>query len=126
MLMSGAAHGLSGILQMLLCFPAYLQSDPRAEQDIKSSVDYLLSLQSPSGNFPCAMDEIGSRARPETDELVHWCHGAAGSLFFSGMMMCLDMGFTAFTIDPLLAITAEYLNIFYSKIGEIINNKLVE
>jgi len=77
----GAAHGLSGILQMLLSFPAYLQSDPIAEQDVKSSVDYLLSLQSPTGNFPCAMDELGSRARPEADELVHWCHGAAGVVY---------------------------------------------
>jgi len=101
MLMSGAAHGLSGILQMLLSFPAYLQSDPIAEQDVKSSVDYLLSLQSPSGNFPCAMDELGSRARPEADELVHWCHGAAGSLIFCGMVISLDVGFGAFTFDIL-------------------------
>lgn len=107
MLMSGAAHGLSGILQMLLSFPEYLQSDPIAEQDVKSSVDYLLSLQSPSGNFPCAMDELGSRARSEADELVHWCHGAAGSLVFCGMVMSLDVGFGAFTFVPLLSFAAE-------------------
>jgi Lanthionine synthetase C-like protein. len=101
MMMSGAAHGLSGILQMLLSFPAYLQSDPVAEQDVKSSVDYLLSLQSPSGNFPCAMDELGSRARPEADELVHWCHGAAGSLVICGMVIFLDVGFGAFAFDPM-------------------------
>lgn len=77
----GAAHGLCAILQMLLSFPAYLHSDPRAEQDVKASVDYLLSLQSRSGNFPCATDELGNRARPETDELVHWCHGAPGVVY---------------------------------------------
>ena len=26
-------------------------------KDIKDSVDFLLGLQTPSGNFPCAMDE---------------------------------------------------------------------
>ncbi|XP_021933931.1 lanC-like protein 3 isoform X2 [Zootermopsis nevadensis] len=77
----GAAHGLSGILQMLLSFPACLQSDPAAEQDVKASVDYLLSLQTQSGNFPSAMDELGRRARSEADELVHWCHGAPGVVY---------------------------------------------
>lgn len=77
----GAAHGLCAILQMLLSFPDYLHSDPRAEQDIKASVDYMLSLQTRSGNFPCATDELGNRARPESDELVHWCHGAPGVVY---------------------------------------------
>ncbi|PSN54550.1 LanC-like protein 3 [Blattella germanica] len=99
----GAAHGLCAILQMLLSFPNYLKSDPRAEQDVKASVDYLLSLQTRNGNFPCATDELGNRARPESEELEEkylrsclkcgelvWakgllrkgpgtCHGVAGS-----------------------------------------------
>ncbi|KAJ9573619.1 hypothetical protein L9F63_008960, partial [Diploptera punctata] len=77
----GAAHGLCAILQMLLSFPVFLKTDPRAERDIKSSVDYMLSLQTSSGNFPCATDELGSRARPQSEELVHWCHGAAGVVY---------------------------------------------
>ncbi|PRD21592.1 UNVERIFIED_CONTAM: LanC-like protein 3-like protein [Trichonephila clavipes] len=71
----GAAHGLSGILQMLLSFPSFLQKRLDAEQLIKESVDYFLTLQLPSGNFPCAMDEVGN-PRSEAHELVHWCHGA--------------------------------------------------
>lgn len=43
-----------------------------------ASVNYILSLQQPNGNFPCATDEI-RRKRPESDELVHWCHGASGN-----------------------------------------------
>ncbi|XP_062505180.1 glutathione S-transferase LANCL1-like isoform X3 [Corticium candelabrum] len=46
---------------------------------IKESLDYLLNVQLPSGNFPAAADDDPSRA----DCLVHWCHGAPGfvSLF---------------------------------------------
>lgn len=76
----GAAHGLSGILQMLLSFPSFLQKYPDAEQLIKQSVDYFLTLQLPSGNFPCAMDEVGT-PRSEAQELVHWCHGAPGVVY---------------------------------------------
>ncbi|GLH07166.1 LanC-like protein 3 homolog [Gryllus bimaculatus] len=77
----GAAHGLSTILQMILTVPGYLQSDPKAEFDVRTSVDYLLNLQTASGNFPCATDELGRRARSESDELVHWCHGAPGVVY---------------------------------------------
>ncbi|CAL1300919.1 unnamed protein product [Larinioides sclopetarius] len=76
----GAAHGLSGILQMLLCFPSFLQKRPDAEPLIKDSVDWLLSLQTPSGNFPCAVDEV-AKPRPDSHELVHWCHGAPGIVY---------------------------------------------
>ncbi|GBN01374.1 LanC-like protein 3 [Araneus ventricosus] len=76
----GAAHGLSGILQMLLCFPNFLQKHPDAEPLIKDSVDWLLSLQTPSGNFPCAVDEV-AKPRPDAHELIHWCHGAPGVVY---------------------------------------------
>lgn len=76
----GAAHGLCAILQMLLSFPDYLDSYPEAERNVKGAVDFLLSLQTASGNFPCAMDEVVHQ-RPEQDELVHWCHGAAGVVY---------------------------------------------
>lgn len=73
----GAAHGLCAILQMLLTFPSYIDRNPEAEQKVKASVDFLLSLQTPAGNFPCAMDEI-EQPRSDANELVHWCHGAPG------------------------------------------------
>jgi lantibiotic modifying enzyme len=72
----GAAHGLCTILQALLSVPGYLATNPAHARDIKTSVDYLLSLQDHQGNFPCASDEIG-----EQSELVHWCHGAAGMIY---------------------------------------------
>lgn len=65
---------------MLLNVPDYLSTHLDAERDIKGAVDYLLRLQTPSGNFPCATDEI-AQDRPEEEELVHWCHGASGELF---------------------------------------------
>lgn len=60
-------------------FPQWLERYPNHKQLIKTSIDSLLQLQTPSGNFPCAMDEIGGR-RPVQEELVHWCHGAPGTV----------------------------------------------
>lgn len=68
----GAAHGLSGILYMLLQVRAQL-SDAELKELIRPSVDAYASLQYPSGNFPSS---LGS----QTDKLVHWCHGAPGAV----------------------------------------------
>lgn len=72
----GAAHGLCTILQALMSVPEYLRQNPIDAEDIKASVDYMLSLQDPQGNFPCATDELES-----PHELVHWCHGAPGMIY---------------------------------------------
>ncbi|XP_008186949.1 lanC-like protein 3 homolog isoform X2 [Acyrthosiphon pisum] len=77
----GAAHGLSTILQALISFPCFIEKEQKAMEDIKTCIDILISLQTTSGNFPCAMDELNSRKRPESDELVHWCHGAPGVIY---------------------------------------------
>ena len=78
----GAAHGLTGILQMLISVPGYLQHcSPAAAADIQHSVDFLLQLQTDEGNFPCAMDELTPGSRPAEDDLVHWCHGAPGTVY---------------------------------------------
>ena len=74
----GAGHGLAGILQGLLSTPNVMQLSSDFERDIKNSIDYLLSLQTSEGNFPCATDELGHHRRHPEDELVHWCHGAPG------------------------------------------------
>ena len=69
---------------MLISVPGYIEGlgDSKARDDIKATIDYLLNLQTPSGNFPCAMDEIPpNRTRPESEELVHWCHGAPGMIY---------------------------------------------
>ncbi|XP_076439508.1 glutathione S-transferase LANCL1-like [Babylonia areolata] len=66
----GAAHGLAGIFYTLL-----LIKDPQVRPQIlelvRPSLDYLLTLQLPSGNFPPVIGE-------QDDRLVHWCHGAPG------------------------------------------------
>ena len=61
----GAAHGLSSILQVMLSVPGFMasQSEESAKL-VKDSVDYMLGLQGPSGNIPCAMD-AGSSSRGE-------------------------------------------------------------
>jgi Lanthionine synthetase C-like protein len=76
---SGAAHGISSILQMLLSCREFIATDKAAERDIRASVDFMLTLIQPNGNIPPAMDEVGPRnRRPDNEELVHWCHGAPG------------------------------------------------
>ena len=45
----GAAHGIASILLMILSFPNYLSQNQDAEKDVKSCVDFLLSIQTQSG-----------------------------------------------------------------------------
>ncbi|XP_033635990.1 lanC-like protein 3 [Asterias rubens] len=77
----GAAHGLSGILQVLLGFPEYIKSDPSAEKDIRDSVEFLVTCLENEGNIPPALDECGRQVRPAEQELLHWCHGAPGVVY---------------------------------------------
>lgn len=37
----GAAHGLSGILQMLLSFPSFLEKNPGAEKDVQGNISVI-------------------------------------------------------------------------------------
>lgn len=65
----GAAHGLAGILHVLLHFPGI----PRDYvEDIKGTLRYMMSNRFPhSGNYPV------SEGNPR-DKLVQWSHGATG------------------------------------------------
>eukprot|EP00092_Neocalanus_flemingeri_P068272 GFUD01083399.1.p1 GENE.GFUD01083399.1~~GFUD01083399.1.p1 ORF type:complete len:317 (+),score=51.26 GFUD01083399.1:57-1007(+) len=76
----GAAHGLTGILQLLMSVPNYFDHNPEAEKDVKASIAFLISIQTFEGNFPCAMGELKD-PRHYSEELVHWCHGAPGTTF---------------------------------------------
>jgi len=76
----GAAHGLTGILQLLLSVPNYFRHNPEAEKDVKASVAFLLSVQTFDGNFPCSMGEL-KEPRHHNEELIHWCHGAPGTVY---------------------------------------------
>ena len=60
----------------MLIKPSFFQVDapslnPRIEDLVRPSIDYMLNLQFPSGNCPSS---YGST----TDKLIHWCHGAPG------------------------------------------------
>ncbi|KAL8476225.1 hypothetical protein ACS0TY_028764 [Phlomoides rotata] len=64
----GTAHGLAGILHVLLHFP--LSGDD--VEDVKSTLRYMMSNRFPhSGNYPV------SEGNPR-DKLVQWSHGAGG------------------------------------------------
>ncbi|KAL3527616.1 hypothetical protein ACH5RR_012272 [Cinchona calisaya] len=65
----GAAHGLAGILHVLLHFPALSRGDI---EDVKGTLRYMMSNRFPhSGNYPV------SEGNPR-DKLVQWSHGATG------------------------------------------------
>ena len=73
----GAAHGISFILQILLSVPGYLNFNRHAARDIKTTIEFIASIQSHEGNWPCCMEEI---SLPD-HKLVHWCHGAPGVIY---------------------------------------------
>ncbi|KAG9451433.1 hypothetical protein H6P81_011398 [Aristolochia fimbriata] len=65
----GAAHGLAGILHVLLHFPALSLDDT---EDVKGTLRYMVRNRFPhSGNYPSSE---GNRR----DKLVQWSHGATG------------------------------------------------
>ena len=57
-----------------------LQHNPEAEKDVRGAVDWLVTLQTYEGNFPCAMGDL-KEPRHYSEELVHWCHGAPGTVY---------------------------------------------
>lgn len=64
----GAAHGLAGILQVLLHFSL---SDQDVE-DVKGTLRYMMSNRFPhSGNYPTCEGN-------QRDRLIQWSHGATG------------------------------------------------
>ncbi|KAJ8982122.1 hypothetical protein NQ317_002848 [Molorchus minor] len=69
----GAAHGLSGILYLLLQAKKYFTEEEMCTV-IKPTIDYLTTLRFPSGNFPSSLGR-------DSDKYVQWCHGAPGFLY---------------------------------------------
>ena len=76
----GAFNGVSSILQMLISFPSFLTSEPQAALHIRRSIDGLLLLQKPDGNFVKTVADLKSRSEANED-LVQWCHGAPGVIY---------------------------------------------
>ena len=69
----GAAHGLSAILQMLLAYSKYLDSE--AIKDVTAACYCLLSCETENNNYPACLNET-------RDHLWHWCHGSPGVIYF--------------------------------------------
>ncbi|XP_052206420.1 lanC-like protein GCL2 isoform X2 [Diospyros lotus] len=64
----GAAHGLAGIMHVLL----HLKLSPGQADEVKHTLKYMIKYRFPSGNYP------SSEQDRNRDHLVHWCHGAPG------------------------------------------------
>lgn len=75
----GAAHGLSGILQVMLMHPEWLTADANQvlARDVWRSVDALVEMLDANGDFPTATDSTARNDR----KLTHWCHGAGGFVY---------------------------------------------
>jgi lantibiotic modifying enzyme len=69
----GAAHGITGILFVLLQAGEKYITEDIMKNYIKASIDYLKSKMYTSGNVP-------SSHGSENDKLIHWCHGAPGAI----------------------------------------------
>ncbi|KAL5581801.1 hypothetical protein UlMin_014243 [Ulmus minor] len=61
----GAAHGLAGIMHVLMDMPLMLDD----VEDVKGTLRYMISNR---GNYPSSEED------KRRDVLVHWCHGAPG------------------------------------------------
>ena len=69
----GAAHGLVGILFVLLQAGEKYFIEDAMKNNVKGSIDYLRSKLYPSGNVPQSHSS-------NSDKLVRWCHGAPGAI----------------------------------------------
>ena len=79
------SHGCHSFLNQARNLSASVQAN--LSQLVQPTLDYLLSLQFHSGNFPSSL-ESGGR-----DRLVQWCHGAPGFVHLLGLAH--QVGYTA-------------------------------
>ncbi|XP_017775526.1 PREDICTED: lanC-like protein 2 [Nicrophorus vespilloides] len=70
----GAAHGLTGIVYLLLQAKEHLK-EIELSDIVRPTVDYLATLQYPSGNYPSSLESQSG------DKYVQWCHGAPGFVY---------------------------------------------
>ncbi|KAI0635461.1 hypothetical protein C8Q77DRAFT_1217277 [Trametes polyzona] len=97
----GAAHGVAGILHVVLHAPAKILQPHWSK--ILSTIEWLLAIQDPLGNWPTKAGHHmpyvsgGAAAQPESkrlgvdeeydDALVQWCHGAPGFLMLLSTLL---------------------------------------
>ncbi|KAF0309504.1 LanC-like protein 2 [Amphibalanus amphitrite] len=98
----GAAHGISGIMALLMQVPELVGQSALSEL-VRPTVDYLVSLRLASGNYPSSLESVLS------DRLVHWCHGAPS---FSHML-CL--AYKVFGDDRYLQLAREAAEVVWRR-----------
>ncbi|KAJ7139031.1 hypothetical protein C8R44DRAFT_693432 [Mycena epipterygia] len=74
----GAAHGVAGILHILLLCPADIIRPYMVH--ILRTVEWLIGCQDPAGNWPTTAPTGTDTDYGSGKELVQWCHGASGIL----------------------------------------------
>lgn len=62
---------------------------------VKSTLDWIIDNQSPDGNFSSTYED------PDDTELVHWCHGATGTV------MLLITAYTCFEEERVLKVSLD-------------------
>ncbi|CAD6194524.1 unnamed protein product [Caenorhabditis auriculariae] len=80
----GAAHGLAGILTILLSFHKMMNSE--AKKLVVDTARWVFGLQDAEGNFPSS---VWGREH-KTNNLVHWCHGATGVSLLAMKLYLVD------------------------------------
>lgn len=91
----GAAHGLAGIMYVLMDF----ELEPNDLDDVKETLKYMVKNRFPSGNYPASEEDR------RIDALVHWCHGAPG--------IALTLVKAAEVITPLIIRVNIYVTCYY-------------
>ena len=104
----GAAHGLVGILFVLLQAGEKYFIEDAMKNNVKGSIDYLRSKLYPSGNVPQSHSS-------NNDKLVRWCHGAPGAIhLFILASHCVKFGhfYLITTLLKISTIKSGFLNTF--------------
>ena len=98
----GGAHGMAGIACQLL----QVESDVMYEfrHELVPMINYLVSLQKKSGNFPSSLESIFK------DQLVQFCHGAPGVIPMMALAKSQKLG-----IDGLVKACDNAVNVTWSQ-----------
>ncbi|KAI0794818.1 hypothetical protein C8Q75DRAFT_747552 [Abortiporus biennis] len=83
----GAAHGVAGILQILICTPPEIIA-PHWDL-VANTARWLVDIQLPDGNWPtkAVRNMFNAQDENEDTQLVQWCHGAPGLLIFLSSLL---------------------------------------
>ena len=101
----GAAHGLVGILFVLLQAGERYFIEDAMKINVKASIDYLRSKLYPSGNLPQSHSS-------NNDKLVRWCHGAPGAIHLF-ILAAHSVKFGHFFL--IITLLKDYCDIYHQK-----------